>query len=527
MDDARFESALKMMLPYIDVEGLRELPLTLLGRFPEKIPKKIVDKIAFTEALFKIAPKEVQRRIWVAHSNKFRDDMIPIVRAYVSDPDIVRLSKEMCIEHPAKVITQRRRHPSIKILMDCIGGITVLYNYLGSYIRALYVQTNNAIYCTLRFDLLMAMHEANMGRITKVDPCHELVWNLDACNRTMSMDERRVDNIRKFFDKVSRDDPVHGDIAMILNDPFTSNMIASRLMELFNEATQNGRAPQGEEMLIWTATMLNLGAHARRIIQQQKFRIPKVEAIVTDKFMAVLTNCILDDTLGMLKRDADENVEYEVVEFTEDNLIALDDSEVARKLLCHYILGKLHELDIHALARTLPYIATSLKRHSPYDYLSVISDALHVSYRSFFHSFLGMLLRQAQLTKFLVNRKLQGVIMNDLLLPCAEMDTSVYEQVVGFLLEAFRLVASSGRAGAIGDGFSHLGRWIEQLYVNRPSVHLDEKTEVELQEVYAKIIAEASTLSGGRYKLKLEEIPRVLAHVQPLWERQSQMDTTL
>lgn len=43
------------MLPYIDVEGLRELPLTLLGRFPDKIPKKFVDKIAQTEALFKVS----------------------------------------------------------------------------------------------------------------------------------------------------------------------------------------------------------------------------------------------------------------------------------------------------------------------------------------------------------------------------------------------------------------------------------------------------------------------------------------
>ena len=81
--------------------------------------------------------------------------------------------------------------------------------------------------------------------------------------------------------------------------------------------------------------MLNLGAHARRIIQNQKFRIPKVEANVSDKFMTTLSNCILDDTLGMLKQDMDENVEYEEVEFTEDNLVALDDSEVARKVRCH------------------------------------------------------------------------------------------------------------------------------------------------------------------------------------------------
>lgn len=46
--------------------------------------------------------------------------------------------------------------------------------------------------------------------LKKIDPCHELVWNLDACNRTMSMDERRIENIRKFFDKVQRDDPIHG-----------------------------------------------------------------------------------------------------------------------------------------------------------------------------------------------------------------------------------------------------------------------------------------------------------------------------
>ncbi|KAG0013837.1 Cofactor of BRCA1 [Podila clonocystis] len=527
MDDARFEATLKQMLPYIDVEGLRELPLTLLGRFPDKIPKKFVDKIAQTEALFKIAPKEVQRRIWVAHSAKFRDDIIPIVRSYITDPDIVRLSNEMSIEQPAKVITQRRSHPSIKLLMESIGGITVLYNYLGTYLRSLYVQTNDAVYCTLRFDLLMAMHEANMGSITNVDPCHELVWNLDACNRTMSMDERRVANIRKFFDKVGRDDPVHGDIAMILNDPFTSNMIASRLLDLLNEATQNGKPAQSEEILIWTATMLNLGAHARRIIQQQKFRIPKVEAIVTDKFLTMLTNCILDDTLGQLKREAEENVEYEVVEFTEDNLVALNDSEVARKLLCHYILGKLNELDIHALARTLPYITTSLRRNSPYDYNGVTSDALHVTYRSFFHSFLGMLSRQVQLTKFLVNRKLQNIIMNDLLLPCAELDTSAYEQILGFLLESFRLVVSSGKAGAIADGFISLGRWLEHLYVNRPKQYLDEKKELELQEVYANILADASTLSQGKYRPKPDDIPQLMPYVQSFWERQDQMDTSL
>ncbi|KAF9579037.1 Cofactor of BRCA1, partial [Lunasporangiospora selenospora] len=464
MDNARFDSTLESMLPYIDVEGLQELPLTLLGRFPDRMTKEIIDKIGGNDKLFKSAPKEVQRRIWLSNPNKFRDSVIPIVKAYRTDPDIIRMAKEISIDQPTKVINQRRGHPSIKQLLDIVGGSLELYNYIGTYLRALFIQTNDSVYCTLRFDLLMAMHEANLEAITKVDPCHELVWNLDACNRTLSMDERRVENIRKFFDKVSRDDPVHGDIAMILNDPFTANMIASRLLVLLNEATQNGKTAVSDTTLVWTATMLNLGAHARRIIQQQKFRIPKVEANVIDKFMTTLSNCILDDTLGQLKQDADENVEYEAVEFTEDNLVALDDSEVARKLLCHYVLDKLTHMDIHALHRTLPNIVTSLGRNSPYDYQSVTLDSLHVTYQGFFHSVLEMLLRQQQLTKFLTNRKWQNVIMSDFLLPAAALDSSVHEQAVSFLLEAFRLVASSGRAGALGDVFFNLGRWLETLF---------------------------------------------------------------
>lgn len=42
------------MLPYIDVEGLQEIPLTLLGRFPDKMTKEIVDKIGASDVLFQV-----------------------------------------------------------------------------------------------------------------------------------------------------------------------------------------------------------------------------------------------------------------------------------------------------------------------------------------------------------------------------------------------------------------------------------------------------------------------------------------
>lgn len=60
---------------------------------------------------------------------------------------------------------RRRSHPSIKQLLDVVGGKIELYDYIGSHLRSLFIQTNEAIYCTLRFDLLMAMHEADLGSV--------------------------------------------------------------------------------------------------------------------------------------------------------------------------------------------------------------------------------------------------------------------------------------------------------------------------------------------------------------------------
>ncbi|KAK5823204.1 cofactor of BRCA1-domain-containing protein [Linnemannia elongata] len=525
MDNARVNTLLDSMLPYIDVEGLQELPLCLLGRFPDRMTDPIIDKIGKSEELFKIAPKVVQRRVWLSNPNKFQNDIIPIVKAYMNDPEIIRMSMEMSAEQPTVVINQRRSHASIKKLLDFIGGDMQLYNNVMNSLRSLFVLTNDAIYCTLRYDVLMACHEANIRAITTNDPSHELVWNLDACNRTLSMDERRVENIRKFFDKVARDDPVHGDIAMILNDPFTSNMIASRLLQIMIEATQTERFGQAENTTIWTATMLNLGAHARRIVQQQKFRIPKVEANVTDKFMSTLNSYILNDAIRSLKQDSEEPYQIDEVEFTEENLVALDDSEVARKLICHYILNRLAHMDVQALSKVLPNFVASLKRNANYDYQSEVMDSFHVTYRSFFHSFVGILLRQHQITRFLTTRKWQTVIMNDFFLPCAAIDSAAYEEVVNFLLNAFRLVASSGRAGSIGDSFSNLGRWLETLYTNRPESTISEEKNIALRGTFAQIVSDAGVFSGGRYKIRQEDIPTVLPYVQPVWA-ESQMDTS-
>jgi len=147
-------------------------------------------------------------------------------------------------------------------------------------------------------------------------------------------------------------------------------------------------------------------------------------------------------------------------------------------------LNRLAHIEIHALSKVLPNFLASWKRNADFDYQSVPLDSLHVTYRSFIHSFVGILLRQQQITRFLTMRKWQTVIMNDFLLPCASIDAAAYETVVTFVRDAFRLVASSGRAGSIGDSFSNLGRWLETLFANRPSETITNEKDVSIVAFY-------------------------------------------
>jgi hypothetical protein len=136
--------------------------------------------------------------VWLSNPNKFQNDIIPIVKAYMNDPEIIRMSMEMSADQPTQVINQRysavfpsvrsvriielalvllflttsllfkhhrRSHASIKKLLDFIGGDMQLYNNVMNSLRSLFVLTNDAIYCTLRYDVLMACHEANIRAV--------------------------------------------------------------------------------------------------------------------------------------------------------------------------------------------------------------------------------------------------------------------------------------------------------------------------------------------------------------------------
>ena len=88
----------------------------------------------------------------------------------------------------------------------------------SSGIRTLYVSTGNLAYCTLRSDLLMALHGAEVAEIYTLDPCHNFTWCLSACVKDNTIDMTRFRELVAVHNTLEMG-PIRGDIGMIMLDP--------------------------------------------------------------------------------------------------------------------------------------------------------------------------------------------------------------------------------------------------------------------------------------------------------------------
>lgn len=55
-----------------------------------------------------------------------------------------------------------------------VGKNVKLYDMVLQFLRTLFLRTRNVHYCTLRAELLMSLHELDVGDICSVDPCHKV-----------------------------------------------------------------------------------------------------------------------------------------------------------------------------------------------------------------------------------------------------------------------------------------------------------------------------------------------------------------
>lgn len=62
----------------------------------------------------------------------------------------------------------------VQKLTQMVGKNVKLYDMVLQFLRTLFLRTRNVHYCTLRAELLMSLHDLDVGDICTVDPCHKV-----------------------------------------------------------------------------------------------------------------------------------------------------------------------------------------------------------------------------------------------------------------------------------------------------------------------------------------------------------------
>ena len=205
LSEEKLRQLLDHALPFIHVPEVRPVIMAALKHLP-KVPEDCIEQIAGDTRLYAECEIEVKRQIWIKHHPLFGDAVGPLLNEYIENKYSSIFTLEQVNSHsffslPSK---SRRQKPVIKGLAKMIGKSLELYNLVLQFLRTLFLRTKEVHYCTLRSELLMAVHDAEIKDIKDVDPCHKFTWCLDACIRDNIIEGKRIKELKGFLDSAKR-----------------------------------------------------------------------------------------------------------------------------------------------------------------------------------------------------------------------------------------------------------------------------------------------------------------------------------
>ncbi|KAK4877719.1 hypothetical protein RN001_010225 [Aquatica leii] len=299
--DRKLKELLVKSFPVVKVKALRPIVMCIL-RNTAQIDDQYLKVLVRDRDLYNDTDTEVKRQIWKDNQSLFGDEVSPLLSQYISE-------KENILFDHQNITTQffgpspkvRRQGEVVQKLAHMIGNSVKLYDMVLQFLRTLFLRTRNVHYCTLRAELLMALHDLEVQDIISVDPCHKFTWCLDACIREKNVDIKRSRELQGFLDNVRRgQEQVLGDLSMTLCDPYAINFLATSAIKILQHLINNEGMPRDNTILILLLRMLALGLSAWVMIDSQDFKEPKLDSQVVTKFLPALMSLMVDDQVRQL-----------------------------------------------------------------------------------------------------------------------------------------------------------------------------------------------------------------------------------
>uniref|UniRef100_A0A182JZV3 Negative elongation factor B n=1 Tax=Anopheles christyi TaxID=43041 RepID=A0A182JZV3_9DIPT len=364
--DLKLKELLVKSFPVVRVKALRPVVMCILRNTPH-IEDKYLRILVRDRELYQDTDTEVKRQIWRDNQSLFGDEVSPLLSQYIREKEHIlfdHLNLNNLFFTPTPKV--RRQGEVVQKLAHMIGNSVKLYDMVLQFLRTLFLRTRNVHYCTLRAELLMALHDLEVQDIISVDPCHKFTWCLDACIREKNVDMKRSRELQGFLDNIKRgQEQVLGDLSMTLCDPYAINFLATSAIKILQHLINNEGMPRENLILVLLLRMLALGLSAWVMIDSQDFKEPKLDSQVVTKFLPALMSLMVDDQVRHLHSKLPPDERESAITTIEHSGPAPDaveayiqENAVASILAMYYTLHTARQKDRVGILRVMAILAS-------------------------------------------------------------------------------------------------------------------------------------------------------------------------
>nr|CAG4640717.1 EOG090X0363 [Eulimnadia texana] len=363
--DKKLKELLVKSFPVVKVKALRPVVMAVMKQMTQ-VDDKYLKVLVRDKELYDDCDTVVKRQMWKDNQSLFGDEVSPLLSQYIREKETLLFDQHNLTNlffTPSPKV--RRQGEVVQKLTHMIGNNVRLYDMVLQFLRTLFLRTRNVHYCTLRAELLMGLHDAEVQEITSVDPCHKFTWCIDACIREKNVDLKRSRELQGFLDGIrSGQEQVLGDLSMMLCDPYAVNFLATSSLKILHHLVGTESLPRENTILILLLRMLALGLSAWHMIDSQEFREPKLDPQVVTKFLPALMSLIVDDQVRSLNAKLPIDERESAITIIEHSgpppdayQAYVSDSSVACVLAMYYTLQVARNKDKTALTRVLGTLA--------------------------------------------------------------------------------------------------------------------------------------------------------------------------
>ncbi|KAF8796796.1 negative elongation factor B-like [Argiope bruennichi] len=363
--ERKLKELLQKSFILINVPKIKPVVLCILKNM-DRVEDRYLKHLVSNKQLYQECDVQVKRQIWQDNQSLFGDEVSPLLTQYIKEKeDLLFKHSDPITQFFAPSPKQRRQGEVVQKLLTMIGHNVKLYDMVLQFLRTLFLRTKIVHYCTLRSELLMALHDLEIQEITHVDPCHKFTWCLDACIREKNVDVKRSRELQGFLDSIKRgNEQVLGDLSMTLCDPYAINFLATSALKIIMYLISQEGYARENAVLVLLLRMLALGLQAWEMISTQVYKEPKLDAQLVTKFLPSLMSLMVDDQVrainAKLPQDDRESAITTIEHFgppPDAYQAYIQENGVASVLAMYYTLQNARQKDRHGLMRVLGTLA--------------------------------------------------------------------------------------------------------------------------------------------------------------------------